>query len=253
MEDTADRMMSTPPSTADGLTTAEWDDDLLYEECVDPFAKVALASREEGRAAGLRDGYLDGLTLGRTKGWELGLELGYVGSFAGGILSGYEPPPGDDGTGRQGGRGTSHRTERCLTLARELVRLVDEFPEPEELLGGGVEDARGDDRGTSDAGEGPVEGPASDDAAGRPSDSSDTPASHPGSDTTDTTAGAASDQFDVEDHLQRIRAKFKLFCVLLRTERPYDLKSVLERGRQDGPEEAARRDVPIAEAAESDW
>jgi len=238
--------------------TAEWDDDLFFSECVDPFAKVALAAREDGRAAGLRDGYLDGLILGRTKGWEIGLELGYVGAFAEGILRGYERAvsSGGDGTGRGGRQRTSHRTERCLTLARELVKLVEEFPEPEELLGGS-EDNRGDHRRSSDTAEDWVKSPASDDAAGRSSGASDTPSSPPASDT------AASDQFDVTDHLQRIRSKFKLFCVLLKTDRPYDLKSVLERGgrdekkgvgeRQDGPEEAARRKVPIAEATESDW
>ncbi|EJK58648.1 hypothetical protein THAOC_21209 [Thalassiosira oceanica] len=238
---------------------AEWDDDLLYSECVDPFAKVALTAREEGRAAGLRDGHLDGLILGRTKGWEIGLELGYVGSFAAGILGGLERSA-PSGVGDQRGRQrTSHRTERCLALARELVELVEEFPEPEELLGEGSVDTHGDadDRGPADSAEESIESPAADVSAGRSSDSSDTPSGGP-------PAGdaASSDRFDVTDHLQRIRSKFKLFCVLLRTDRPYDLKSVLERGgrggegrgvRQDGPEEAARRNVPIAEAAESDW
>ena len=132
--------------------SADWDDALLFEVAVDPFQKIAISGREEGRIAGLRDGYLEGMNIGRSKGWEIGLELGYINNFARGILDGYKKKSPDCKHEQQPSslntvtsqsiqqtppkleQRTSHRLVRCLTLAQDLVDLIDKFPDPDLLL-----------------------------------------------------------------------------------------------------------------------
>lgn len=156
-----------------------WDDDLLYRVAVDPFVDVARSGTREGRVAGLKRGYLDGLNIGTSKGWELGLELGYYNEFAREISDHvlklerrrrtqrqYDASSMISGEGGQRQRQqkqpirTAHRTERCRTLADDISRMIDDFPDPDALLrsgrGGGT--ARHRTTAKEEEGEGKGEG-----------------------------------------------------------------------------------------------
>ena len=226
-----------------------WDDDLLYRVAVDPFELIATSGRDEGRTAGLRDGYHEGLDIGTSKGWEIGLELGYYHSFARRISDGIRERrssssssrttmmPGQQQQRQQ--QRTAHRSERCRTLAGDISRMIDEFPDPDSLLS--LDDTRpgglarhaggkaGRGRGTavasssSDGGLSARDG----DAMIGSSDCDEAAMSTSGIDTVATT-------LDVSASLERIRSKFKLLCILLRTEQSFDLRRVLESGNGSG-------------------
>lgn len=252
--------------------TAEWDDALLFEIAVDPFQKTATAGREDGRAAGRRDGYLEGINIGRSKGWEIGLELGYIRDFAQGILDGYrerqdqlvlqqqqEQSLKSSNTNQQGDdkklvgapkQRTSHRIERCLTLARDVVKLIEEFPNPDSLFGKTHEDkAKSSDNSNTETCEPESDGEcctngdkqctekSSDGVScGKIDSDLETSNSHAAdslnleNDKIALATNSSSTMLDVSASQERIRAKFKLLCVLLKTKQQFDLKTILDLG-----------------------
>ncbi|KAL7538689.1 hypothetical protein ACHAXR_008742 [Thalassiosira sp. AJA248-18] len=246
-------------SRADASAT-EWDDALLFEVAVDPFQQIATSGREEGRAAGLRNGYLEGVNIGRSKGWEIGLELGYIHDLCEGILDGYQQAPGRqtpvtpqcDGNKPQKPpvHRTSHRLERCLALARDLVKIINEFPDPDTLLSpnGIIKSeqekheaaASNDECCISNGNDKQCEANSSDGTSCKAS--TDCHTANMENKATDALFGKEKASLisnpatllDVSVSLERIRAKFKLLCVLLRTKQPFDLKTML--GSRNEPE-----------------
>ena len=248
-----------PRSSDDNETamSSDWDDALLFEVAVDPFQKIATSGREEGRIAGLRDGYLEGMNIGRSKGWEIGLELGYINNFARGILDGYKKKSSPDCKHEQQlssntvtlqsiqqtppklEQRTSHRLERCLTLAQDLVDLIDKFPEPDLLLSQNEVDDTADtcDVDKSMNKESNVKACCNNTNSGCSSKAHNM---HSQSDEKDNKArnhkkpnpdpNQQPPMLDVTTAIERIQSKFKLLCVLLKTKQSFDLKSILELG-----------------------
>ena len=234
-QDDDDNNDATPSSsTADHC----WDDALLYRVAVDPFAQIATSGRDEGRTAGLRDGYLGGLDIGTSKGWEIGLELGYYHSFARGISDGIRERTMPARQQQRQQQRTAHRSERCRTLAGDISRMIDAFPDPDSLLS--LDDTR---PGLARHGVGRA-GRAHDTAAAAAASSSSSDGGLSARDG-DAMIGSSSDcdeaamptsgidpvtatMLDVSASLERIRSKFKLLCILLRTEQSFDLRRVLE-------------------------
>ena len=240
-QDDDDNNDATPSSsTADHC----WDDALLYRVAVDPFAQIATSGRDEGRTAGLRDGYLGGLDIGTSKGWEIGLELGYYHSFARGISDGIRERTMPARQQQRQQQRTAHRSERCRTLAGDISRMIDAFPDPDSLLS--LDDTR---PGLARHGVGRA-GRAHDTAAAAAASSSSSDGGLSARDG-DAMIGSSSDcdeaamptsgidpvtatMLDVSASLERIRSKFKLLCILLRTEQSFDLRRVLELGNGSG-------------------
>lgn len=255
-------------------TTADWDDALLFEVAVDPFQKIATSAREEGRTAGLRNGYLEGVNIGRSKGWEIGLELGYFHDFAQGILDECtknlihdqqqksEKPHNPE-------HRASHRFERCMTLSRDLVQMINGFPDPDLLLS-----QNEGDREVSTANESTKNdnlGAASDgDCCNNDDNHCSEKSSHnsccKSNSNVESTDCQATDEgntpgtlnfrndkelmgsnpaamLDISSSIERIRAKFKLLCVLLKTKQPFDLKKVLELGDGSGVDNRGQGDM----------
>ena len=244
-------------------TTAEWDDALLFEVAIDPFQQIAISGKEEGRQAGLRDGYNEGINIGRSKGWEIGLELGYMHDFSQGILDGYLKKSScsgdsDDGvdpshtktklqeSAKQQTQHTtehktrSHRLERCLTLARDLVDMINKFPDPDILLS--QDQAYDSMKSTIENDEvSPTENDCcTNNTDGQSTDDSCYNINEVGNkdDNVKILATPKEDSkqmamLDISTSLERIRAKFKLLCVLLKTKQSFDLKTVLDLGDDD--------------------
>ncbi len=217
-----------------------WDDALLYQVAVDPFHQSALASKEEGRAAGLRDGFFEGMKIGRTKGWEIGLELGYIYDFSRGIINGYDQNSMLDSKRKSTSLQEasqlssrhidvpthSHRWERCLTLANDLTRMIDEFPDPDSLLlaehveENSIKDASSTNDDIYDCQvnrkqsteQGAAENRSSCKVYMQSSESTE------------------ASMLDISASLERIRARLKLLCILLKTRKSFDLKNILESG-----------------------
>ena len=284
-------------------TTAEWDDALLFEVAIDPFQQIAISGKEEGRQAGLRDGYNEGINIGRSKGWEIGLELGYIHDFSQGILNGYlkkkSSCSGGDDEGDQVQTSSqestpqhqpqhttehktrSHRLERCLTLARDLVEMIKEFPDPDTLLS--QNEAYDSMKSTIDKAE--EVSPTKKDCCanktdGQCSSADDSCCKNGEVNKTDIEkmpqeVSKQMAMFDISTSLERIRAKFKLLCVLLKTKQSFDLKTVLDLGDdisakermnadlkksatsnkyvKDGDEDKSNLPIGDTTALESDW
>lgn len=192
------------------MAATGWDDE-LFDNVIDPFQDIAIMERQAGRVAGSRAGYVEGHGIGRSKGWEIGLELGYIISFARAILDGYHQHQNDNVSETESR--SHHRLDRCLVLARELIKMVHEFPDPDSLLQNNDSDVMQQLEAATGEGK---------------------DANHNNSET-DTVASKTS---DVSSSIQRIRAKFKLFCVLLKTQQPFDLKRVLEVKESIGTDKA---------------
>lgn len=276
----------TPAAAVSSTTAAEWDDALLFEVAIDPFQQIAISGREEGKAAGLHDGYNEGMNIGRTKGWEIGLELGYIHEFAKDILDGYNAEEIISGGNGAGGeqrqiqdalndvsqeiqiqhhqphhtahRTISHRLDRCLTLARDLVDMISKFPDPDTLLSQKnygdrlVHDVLESSSMSKESTEKKVPSlspkeECSNNDNGRCTEETNTNCSnitphdkHPEVANIKEAAAARTTaidtntnqkaMLDISTSLERIRAKFKLLCVLLKTKQSYDLKTVLELG-----------------------
>lgn len=219
------------PSIDTFSTAVDWDNS-LFDDVIDPFQQIAISERAQGQEAGRRAGYLDGRDIGRTKGWEIGLELGYIHAFANNFIDGCrkreqntkeQTDTNQEERSKSADRG-NHRLDRCLTVSRELIDLVNCFPDPDELL------AQRTDIAEIDA----IELSGRDDSKIAPDTS----------------------RVDVTSSLQRIRAKFKLLLVLLRTRTPLDLKRLLNRNHSVEDEKHAT-DTEGKESTvlpkESDW
>lgn len=284
-------------------TTAEWDDNLLFEVAIDPFQQIAISGKEEGRQAGLRDGYNEGTNIGRSKGWEIGLELGYIHDFSQGILDGYlQKKSSCSGGGDDEGdqlqtslqesakqhqpqhttehKTRSHRLERCLTLARDLVDMINKFPDPDTLLSQNQEfsidksEEQSSDKKDCCTHKADGQCTSADDTCCKnevdnKGDNENIPAMPEES-------SKQSAMLDISTSLERIRAKFKLLCVLLKTKQSFDLKSILDLGDDISPkkkmsnkqkkrsstpnkyvkdEDEDKSNLPIGDtsALESDW
>ncbi len=175
---------------------------------IDPFHEISQSSKQAGRLAGRTASFREGQSIGRTKGWDVGLELGYMSSFCSEILIGLkkqqqhqhdtkdESNNDDEGnnsdSNKQALQKSSNRThsrfDRCTTLARDVVTLINEFPSPQHLLHNQL----------------------------------------------DVVDKEQPDSLDISASIQRIRAKFKLLSVLLKTGQSFDLKRILElKGEND--------------------
>lgn len=185
---------------------------------LDPPHEISQSSKEAGRIAGRTASFNEGRSIGRTKGWEVGLELGYVFSFCMELLEGLKLlqqndeqsssniDNDDDGNKsdnvqqstlnkKSSSNRASSRLDRCTTLARDIITLIEDFPPPQHLL-----DNLDDDGNDNDA-----------------------------------AADSAAAALDISTPIQRIRAKFKLLSVLLKTGQSYDLKRILElKGESSG-------------------
>ncbi|KAL7542048.1 hypothetical protein ACHAWF_007074, partial [Thalassiosira exigua] len=248
-----------------------------WDIAVDPFEGPAASARDDGRSAGLRNGYAEGWDVGRSKGWEIGLELGYVQSFVRELQDGcrdrgnpsFTPQPPSPGGETQDapGRRTSHRLERCLALARDVLRLIDEFPDPDSLLSQSqrAKDERAafssasaasseareivaesiDKSCAMDGRAGTGNLPASDHYTdGLPGVSAELKDIKRDKSMTGPNDSAVkivkpigpnrAEMTDVHASLERIRSKFKLLCVLLKTKHNFDLKKIMELGSGEG-------------------
>lgn len=201
------------PSIDTYSTAVHWNDS-LFDDVIDPFQQIAISERGDGQEAGRRAGYLEGRDIGRSKGWEIGLELGYIHSFASNLLAGhnqreqikYASTPGDR---------SNQRLDRCMTISKELIDLVNSFPNPDELLAQNANITNNIDAIK-----------ASEDDA-----------------TNDSAADQDASLTDVTSSLQRIRAKFKLLLVLMRTNTPLDLKRLLNANDRDSKTDKSNDDV----------
>ena len=229
-----------------------WDDALLYQVAVDPFQQTAISGKEDGRAAGLNDGYFEGVTIGRSKGWEVGLELGYIYEFSREIVvesrkeltSSHEALdhnlPQNQDCGMQ-----SHRWRRCIQLANDLTHMIDEFPDPDALLcvEKNSEHASTDESNkkqnaeqTLDDGASGTNYEHSSESCATCNDKVQEAETHhflgKTNSTKDPTAAEVASKLDISSPLERIRARFKLLCTLLKTKQSFDLKNVLEVGNK---------------------
>mmetsp|Transcript_17315 Transcript_17315/g.28456 ORF Transcript_17315/g.28456 Transcript_17315/m.28456 type:complete len:312 (+) Transcript_17315:98-1033(+) len=224
-----------PPSSPDAITID--DDPFSSLTLLDPSHEISQSSKEAGRIAGRTSSFNEGRSIGRTKGWEVGLELGYMSSFCAEILTGLKTTQqqqrlssmqeqsddqssnidiaDNDDESASGGSSSNmqqsaqnkssstsssnrmnSRLDRCTTLAREIVTLIKDFPPPQHLLY-------------------PQDDSDDDVVAGDSRQQLDS-----------TTKVAAA--LDISTSIQRIRAKFKLLCVLLKTSQSFDIKRILE-------------------------
>ena len=203
----------TKPNPDTYSTAVNWDD-VLFESVIDPFEQIAASERGNGQAAGRRSGFVEGRDIGRSKGWEIGLELGYIHGFASNLLVLHQPNAEqvNDESEMTGDR-SNQRLDRCRTLSHELIELVNLFPNPDELLEAhtGIADDMISARNNGiDATFRDDMGPIDDKSVEK-----DTP------------------HKDVITSLQRVRAKFKLLLVLLRTSTSFDLKRLLNNTERE--------------------
>ncbi len=209
----------TQPISSSAAITIDSEDPFSSLSLLDPSHEISKSSKEAGRIAGRTASFNEGRSIGRTKGWEVGLELGYVFSFCMELLEGLKLlqqnddqsssniDNDDDGnksdnvqTSTLNKKSSSNRAfsrlDRCTTLARDIITLIEDFPPPQHLLDNLDDDGNDDD---------------------------------------DAAADSAAAALDVSTPIQRIRAKFKLLSVLLKTGQSYDLKRILElKGESSG-------------------
>lgn len=202
---------------------ADWDDS-LFDDVIDPFQQMSVSERTNGQLAGRRAGYLEGRDIGRSKGWEIGLELGYIKSFASNLLDGYHQSVKRENSTTD--NRSDQRLDRCIVILKELIEMINSFPDPDILL----EQNRiiGNDMNSVEAN---ASAPADPDYV-------DVETVHNGSKSLPVDAPVT----DVTSSLQRIRAKFKLLSVLLRTNRPFDLKRLLNVRDDDTTKEDKHQD-----------
>ena len=230
------------PSIDTYSTAVNWND-TLFDDVIDPFEHIALTEREKGREAGRTSGYVEGRDIGLSKGWEIGLELGYIHGLASKLIDGCHNLHQQQSEIKQNAqfdidadadadaedqnitsRGRSNqRLDRCLTISRELIEMVDSFPGPDQLLKQNLNisdefhSAKDYDIGTKTHSK---------------SDGDDTLQEDFNGDSESTKHNDTSN-IDITASLQRIRAKFKLLLVLLRTNTPLDLKRMLNPNKRD--------------------
>lgn len=204
------------------------DDPFSSLSLLDPSHEISQSSKEAGRIAGRTASFNEGRSIGRTKGWEVGLELGYVFNFCMELLDGLklqqqqqqqrneeqssnniDNGDDDDDDGTTSGNNmqqsaqnkksttssnrTTSRLDRCTTLARDIITLIEDFPPPQNLLHNLDDDDIDDDVATGNNHHQQLDA-----------------------------------KLDISTSIQRIRAKFKLLSVLLKTGQSFDLKRILE-------------------------
>jgi hypothetical protein len=199
--------MATPASSLPSTPAIiDEEDPFCSLTLIDPFHEISQSSKQAGRVAGRTASFRDGQQIGRTKGWEVGLELGYMLSFCSEILIGLKrhqqqqhqhdtnDASNDDDVGnnsdtlQKSSNRSQSRLDRCITLARDVVTLINEFPSPQYLL-------------------------------------------HNQHDVADK---QQIDSLDISTSIQRIRVKFKLLSVLIKTGQSFDLRRILElKGDKD--------------------
>jgi hypothetical protein len=200
-------------------------DDIMNN--IDPIEVISHQSKLQGRIAGSKSGYYEGYSIGITKGWEIGLELGYMLNFCSDILStsGTQQQQDDEHEQAEQKKSTatitskrrmnnnsnisnkssssSSRLDRCKSLANDIIRLIDEFPTPQHLFH--------DNHTTSAA-------MMYDQQTQQDQSIPTAKTTINGAATANTnTAAAALTQFDIASSIQRIRSKFKLLSVLLKS------------------------------------
>jgi hypothetical protein len=167
---------------------------------IDPINKVTQISKQAGRIAGQKASYEEGHNIGIMKGWEIGLELGFMFRFCSDILIGLKlcflqkQQTKNEETNLSGTRATSassSRLDRCVALANDVVKLINEFPSPQHLLLSNINSNNINDT------------------------------------TSQQQQQLRQQQLDVSTSLQRIRAKFKLLNALLKTKQSFDIQRVL--------------------------
>ena len=222
-----DIMKPNPHASSTSVTR----NDTLFESIIDPFEQIALSEHENGRAAGRRSGYIEGRDIGRSKGWEIGLELGYIHSFASNLLVLHKTEQENDESSTTRDR-SNQRLDRCHALSHELIELVNSFPNPDELFEGHTGIVVGMNSATNNT----IDATFRDDIGS----------------TDDGLEQRDTDHKDVTASLQRIRAKFKLLLVLLRTNTSFDLKRLLNNTRsEDHKNENEIKFAPRDSAAQS--
>jgi hypothetical protein len=223
MSSTSNDHQESTPSTIDNYSTANNLNDSLFDDAIDPFEKIAISERTKGQDAGRRAGYLEGRDIGRCKGWEIGLELGYIHSFSSNLLDvkqrrlqnvDYDVSNNEENDENSTSYRSNQRLDRCLIVAQELIDMINLFPDPDTLL----EQNRKFSDGI--------------DAISKASDHTllTTRANVELNDSESAslkTGNQNESLTDISSSLQRIRAKFKLLLVLLRTNRSFDLKRIL--------------------------
>ena len=221
---------SSLPSSS-GAIIIDDEDPFSSLSLLDPSHEISQSSKEAGRIAGRTKSFNEGRSIGRTKGWEVGLELGYMSNFCSEILNGLKQQQQqqqvmqhqqidqssniDDGDDDGGNKIESNimqqpaqqksscnrinsRLDRCTTLARDIVTLIHDFPPPQHLL------------------------------HNQDDDDGDVATENNNQQQGDPTA------LDISTSIQRIRAKFKLLSVLLKTGQSFDIKRILElKGESD--------------------
>jgi hypothetical protein len=241
----------TNPMTDTYSTAVDWSDS-LFDQVVDPFEQIAASERRNGQVAGRRAGYLEGRDIGRSKGWEIGLELGYIHSFASGLLDGCQEHTQQANVHTDSDESlptdrSNKRLDRCLAISRELIDMVNQFPDPDTLLQNYDMDNIRSTKKNGEEGVSPDQESLCSDDEKRTSKESE--------------MSVHVSSADVTFSLQRIRAKFKLLLVLLKAKCPLDLKRLLNTNNSSDQTESRNVDNnQIAEKADmqstqkdSDW
>ncbi|CAB9529229.1 expressed unknown protein [Seminavis robusta] len=194
-------------NTKDSDQADAWDD-----LCVNPQQVALETGRQEGRQAGLVSGFNDGKTVGIVKGVEYGMEVGFVKGVVKELSDALLALDNNNADNSNNRFGDAAKVERIQNTLQSLTTLLDAFPSPQESF-----------QGTGIVGQ---LNSASD-------DNDDEEALLSGKDGKSST--------DLEGHMQRIRAKFKLLMVQLRWNN-FSLKAVMDAatavgGKDDNPTE----------------
>ena len=103
---------------------------------------------------------------------------------------------------------SSSRLDRCKSLANDIIRLIDEFPTPQHLFHDNhitTAAAIMDDQQTQQQ------------EQSIPTANNTTTVANKAATANNNTAAASLTQFDIASSIQRIRSKFKLLSVLLKS------------------------------------
>ena len=113
-------MMSQPNEGAQyvGENCAKRQDDKDWDLAVDPHGWALAHGQVEGTNAGNLAGFQEGRALGHLKGMEFGIELGFIRGVLNAIVVKHE----------------QRSFGRIQKSIRELLQLLDKFPNPHELF-----------------------------------------------------------------------------------------------------------------------
>lgn len=184
--------------------------------CLDPFQVNFDDGRREGSEAGLQAGFNEGRKLGQQKAIEVGIELGYMRGVAEAIRQSMvvsNSASSDDKNldAKDDTDATLRKMEKIGKSADELLSMIDAFPTPDEIFQQATDDASEEKQLSHDDGE--------DSNAEGIGDSEQEKARDSG-------------PVDISGRIQRIRAKFKLLCVQLKTPE-ISLSKVMEEAKKN--------------------